>query len=123
MPSENQVSDLIAAFYDAGIEPERWPDVLERFAKLSGASYGGLILAGPAGRVMQVGSRHSDPSFSRSYGEHYGRMDPVIPAVLAASAGTVLTDTMVIPKAAIERTEFYQDWVRPQGFYRRLQPT
>jgi DNA-binding CsgD family transcriptional regulator len=47
-------------------------------------------------------------------------MDPFIPTVLAASTGTMFTDTMMIPKAAMERTEFYQDWVRPQGYYSAL---
>jgi DNA-binding CsgD family transcriptional regulator len=115
--STDDLSDLIAAMYDAGIEPELWPEVLERFAGLFAASYGGLVLAGPEGRVQQVGSLRSDPSFSRSYGEHFGRMDPVIPSVLAAPAGTMLTDTMVISKAALERTEFHRDWVSPQGYY------
>ena len=120
MPSEGEVSDLIAGLYDAGIALERWPDVLERFAGLFNASYGGLVLADPAGRVVQLGSTHSDPSYSRSYGEHYGRIDPVMPAVLTASTGTMLTDTMVLPKTAMERTEFYQEWVRPQGYYSAL---
>lgn len=120
MPSSDGLSDLIAGLYDAGIAPERWSDVLERFAGLFNASYGGLVLADPAGRVVQLGSMHSDPSYSRSYGEHYGRIDPVMPAVLTASTGTMLTDTMVLPKTAMERTEFYQEWVRPQGYYSAL---
>jgi len=120
MPSRGELSDLIADLYDAGIEPERWPETLERFAELFGASYGGLVLASPAGGVAQLGSMHSDPSYSRSYGEHYGRLDPVMPAVLTAPAGTMLTDTMVVPKTAMERTEFYQEWVRPQGYYSAL---
>jgi DNA-binding CsgD family transcriptional regulator len=120
MPSGGEVADLIAALYDAGIEPERWPNALERFAALFGASYGGLVLAGPRDRVAQIGSASSDPTYSRSYGEYYGRMDPVIPAAITASAGTMITDTMVIPKVALERTEFHQDWVRPQGYYSAL---
>jgi hypothetical protein len=51
MPSEDEVGDLITAFSDAGIEPQRWPKVLEDFAQLFGASYGGLVVASPAGRI------------------------------------------------------------------------
>jgi GAF domain-containing protein len=115
--STGELSDLIAAVYDAGIEPEHWPKVLERIAELFGAIYGGLILATPSGDVEMIGLLGWEPSYLRSYREHYGRMDPVMPAVIRAPTGTILTDTMVIPKPALERTEFYQDWVRPQAHY------
>jgi DNA-binding CsgD family transcriptional regulator/GAF domain-containing protein len=109
-------SDLIAAIYDAGIEPECWPNVLGRFAELFGASYGGLTVGDPTQRVEQIGSLGSDPSFSRSYGAHFGRMDPIVPVVIAAPVGTMVTDTMVMSQSAMDRNEFYQDWVRPQKF-------
>jgi DNA-binding CsgD family transcriptional regulator/PAS domain-containing protein len=117
MSPASEASDVILTLYDAGVEPGHWPGALEQFAELFGASYGGLVLARPNGQIEQIGSLRSDPSYSRSYGEHYGRTDPVMPAVVAAAPGTVLTDAMVIPKAALERTEFYHDWVRPQGYY------
>src|SRR5438270_9804306 len=117
MSLSGDLSDLVAAVYEAGIEPEHWPTVLKRFAQLFGASYGGLTLAGPAQRLEQIGSVGSDPSFMRSYREHFGRMDPIAPIIIAAAPGTMLTDTMVMPKAAMERKEFYQDWVRPQRLY------
>jgi DNA-binding CsgD family transcriptional regulator len=115
--STGKFSDLIPGVYDAGIEPEHWPNVLVRIAELFGAIYGGLIMATPLGHVEMIGSLGWDHSYVRSYGEHYGRMDPVMPAVIRAPTGTILTDTMVMPKAALERTEFYQDWVRPQAHY------
>jgi DNA-binding CsgD family transcriptional regulator/PAS domain-containing protein len=117
MSPAREASDLIVTLYDAGVEPEQWPAALEQFAELFGASYGGLVLAGPNGQIEQIGALRSDPSYSRSYGEHYWRMDPVMPTVIAAAPGTMLTDVMVISKAALERTEFHHDWVRPQGYY------
>jgi DNA-binding CsgD family transcriptional regulator len=112
--STGELSDLIPAIYDAGIEPEHWPRVLERIAELFCASYGGMAVGDPAQRLEQIGSLGSDPSFSRSYGAHYGRMDPIVPLVVAAPVGTMLTDTMVMSQASMDRNEFYQDWVRPQ---------
>jgi DNA-binding CsgD family transcriptional regulator len=114
VPSTGELSDVIAAVYDAGVEPEHWPKVLERVAQLFGASYGGLVLSGPEGHLEQIGSLGWDPSFVRSYGAHFGRLDPVVPEVIAAPVGTLLTDTMVMSQAAMDRNEFYQDWVRPQ---------
>jgi DNA-binding CsgD family transcriptional regulator len=117
MAGEGGLSDLLPTVYDAAIEPEQWPEVLGRLAGLFGASYGGLVLGDPALGIEQIGSVGSEPSFSRSYRTHFGRMDPVVPEVIGAPVGTMLTDTMVMPKAAMERTEFYQDWVRPQGLH------
>jgi DNA-binding CsgD family transcriptional regulator/GAF domain-containing protein len=114
VPSTGELSDIIAAVYDAGVEPEHWPEVLERVAELFDASYGGLVLTGPERHLEQIGSLGWDPSFVRSYGAHFGRMDPIVPAVIAAPVGTMLTDTMVMSQAEMDRNEFYQDWVRPQ---------
>src|ERR1700761_6018961 len=102
MRGEGQLLDLLPNIYDAAIEPELWPEVLSRVAGLFGASYGGLAFGDPAAGIEQIGSVGSDPSFSRSYGAHFGRMDPVVPKAIGAPVGTLLTDTMVMPKAAME---------------------
>jgi len=109
--------NLLTSIYDAGLDGERWPAVLQEIAALFAAPYGGLTFTDPVRNIRQVVSLGADPAFCRTYEAHYGRLDPIIPHVIAAASGTLLTDSMVMPRAILDRTEFFQDWVRPQGYY------
>ena len=61
-----------------------------------------------------------DPSFKKPYQEHYCRLDALVPVVAGTPADSVLTDDMTITRGEFECTEFYNDWVRPQGLYGAL---
>src|SRR5260370_1907515 len=37
-----------------------------------------------------------------------------MPVIGQMEEGTVLTEDMIIPRAELVRTEFYNDWIRPQ---------
>src|SRR5215470_12349106 len=117
MVSPDDLWNLITSIYDAGLDGARWPEVLQDIAALFGAPYGGLQFTDPVPNIRVVASLGADPAFVRPYEEHYGRLDPIIPRVMTAPAGTLLTESMVMPRAALDRTEFYQEWVRPQGYY------
>jgi DNA-binding CsgD family transcriptional regulator len=58
-----------------------------------------------------------DPLAIKSYGEYYSRLDPIRPAAERDRAGTIVTDRDIVSKEWLTRTEFYNDWVRPQEFY------
>src|SRR5205823_8151447 len=58
-----------------------------------------------------------DPAAIDAYNKHYGRLDPIRPAVELKSAGTIITDRDIVSKDWLTRTEFYNDWVRPQDFH------
>jgi len=109
MVSPDDLWNLITSIYDAGLDGARWPEVLQDIAALFGAPYGGLQFTDPVPNIRVVASLGADPAFVRPYEEHYGRLDPIIPRVMTAPAGTLLTESMVIPRAALDRTEFYQE--------------
>lgn len=114
--TDRQLPALIESIYDAGTEPDHWPSVLTGFADLFGASCAVLVLTGPGKQIRQIGSFGCDPSFRESYEEYYGCLDPVVPVVAKAPCSLILTDSMVVPRAKLERNEFHHDWVRPQGY-------
>ena len=58
-----------------------------------------------------------DPAAIDAYNKYYGKLDPVRPAVEGKAAGAIVTDRDIVSKAWLTRTEFYNDWVRPQDFY------
>jgi DNA-binding CsgD family transcriptional regulator len=113
----NAPGGLIEAIYDAGFDAQRWPGVCARIAQRIGAQYVNLTVLPPESEFTLDDWDGIDASFARSYAQHYGGFDPLVPQVRRWPAGTLVTDTMLRPQASHERSAFVQEWVRPQHVY------
>jgi DNA-binding CsgD family transcriptional regulator len=117
MPSLANFSALLAAIHEAALAPESWNDVMVGLTSALGANYGAII-AGRTGEMpATMVATNADPIFAGSYDAYYREIDPVVPRVQAMSAGTVVTHGELMPAGAMLRTEFYNDWARPQGVH------
>ena len=116
MTSLIEFSELVGAVYDAGMNPRLWPQVLDRIAHVLGGMRADLWVGAPTGHVRAVDFIGIDPAFRCTYEQHFGRIDPVFWPVTTLPEGTIRTDA-VIPRSSLERSEFYQDWVRPQDMH------
>lgn len=111
-------SELIALVYAAAASPKLWDQAVSRihgvFAVTTPAvgqvQSTSLVFADGVSRSM-TGTLSSEAD--RSYGEHYGRMDYVLQAVERGPVGVLRTGTELIKPRT--RTEFYADWIRPNG--------
>jgi DNA-binding CsgD family transcriptional regulator len=54
------------------------------------------------------------PAAIKSYVEYYHGINPIWQSVPNTPAGTVQADTMVIPRAELSRTKFFNDYMLPQ---------
>jgi len=110
-----QLPDLIAQIYDAVLDPRRW----QAFVETLGRSFGGTcaLFAQDGENTATVVSAVAgmDPSFLRSYAEHYYKTNVWIPGMKAAPSPSVLTGDQVVARAVFEKSEFYNDYWRPQG--------
>jgi len=106
--------DVLGTFYDAILEPTRWPDALGGYAAQFGASH--AILA--AGNGGANGPQIDWAGVVPEYQEHFRRFvrgnNPIQIAPGQHYHGLPYTDRMVMPATAFHRTDFYQDWCRPQ---------
>ncbi|MCI0150322.1 helix-turn-helix transcriptional regulator [Paraburkholderia sediminicola] len=59
----------------------------------------------------------AETPYTQSYENHFVELDPVMQAVRATAPGTVIAEG-AISGSTLERSEFYHQWVRPQGLYR-----
>ncbi len=120
-PSEADVADLAAAAYDAALDGELWPAVMERLRAAFGAlsaNVSGFDLGRMQGFVMNAGS---DPAMIESYIAHYVKVDPTPKMLMRSlSSGRSFTRTTLLPDAAMVHTEYYADWLRPQGIWHGL---
>jgi DNA-binding CsgD family transcriptional regulator len=108
---------LIDYAYRAAFHEELWPAFLEKFSDALGGRNTALILHNLAsGRNRTLACVRTDPDLLRLYNEHYYACNPWtrkgcedLPARLVGIGEIYCTER------ELERTEFYNDWLRPQG--------
>ena len=115
MPSESDLVALIAAIYEAGMDFTLWPVALGRMAAAFGAPSAGMARQGKTPAECWGISSGIQPASIKSYIEHYHHVNPIWQRVPNTPVGTVQADTMVMPRRDLERTEFFNDYMLPQG--------
>jgi DNA-binding CsgD family transcriptional regulator len=116
--TKSTLTALTDLAYDAALAPSLWPDFLARLAQALGGASLGMSLRHPReGDPGWLLFHDSDPAYGRSYAEHYFRLDPfrVRSDALAPGACELMAGGS-IEVAEVERSEFYNDRMRRQGF-------
>jgi DNA-binding CsgD family transcriptional regulator len=112
-----QLSILIADIYDASLDPEQWPSVLQAicgFVRGSMANiYSQDAIEKTANRYFTWGH---DPHYVSLYMETYAGLNPMLPAQLFFPAGEVYSMADIISHAEMRETRFYKEWLEPQGY-------
>ena len=106
---------LIGQIYDAAADPGRWPVVLEEIADAFGAREASLSAVSPDSVPWLVAPR-TDPAFLHSYGLYYHPLNLFWQRMTQVPVGTAVTDGMVLPKATLRASQFFNEWSRPQNY-------
>ena len=115
MPAD-RVDALTEHLYEAALGDLPWETALESLARLLDANSAAITVDQKGGGGWGVSFGAADRSFHEAYFTHYGAINPLAARVLTAPEGSVLTEHMAMRRADYERSEFYSDWARPQGF-------
>lgn len=115
MPSGSELNVLIEAIHEAGLDARNWPHVLRAVAERIEAEHVTLSAGTPGAKWSLDDWDGIEAPFVRSYNEYYGQFDPVVPLVAACRPGTILTDQTIVSQATRHQSEFFHDWVWPQG--------
>lgn len=117
----NRVRDLnplVDSIHDAGLGLQTWTDALGAVAERIGAQCVTLQTEEPGSNQSLGAWCGVDPPFRRAYEDHFLPLDPMASFTARCHPGVIVTDRMIISRAILERTEFYQNWARPQGLCR-----
>ena len=111
-----QVLDLVGTAYDAALDPELWPSVLEQLCGFARAATANLfsqdVVNQTASRIFNWGG---EPRYHALYVEKYARINPVFPKGLSFPVGEVMSLTDVISYDEYRKSQFYREWAGPQG--------
>ena len=116
-----RLSRLIHAIYEAAADPAQWEPALTLLRDHLGGTNAAITIMDTS--PLKLESRVSvgiDPQYAASYTSYYASRNPIWKRAPACAPGTVLANWMVIDTAEVTKTEFYNDWVRPQGFHATL---
>ncbi len=115
MISQSAIDTLVGQIYAAGYNRSKWQDVCDDLRRLSGDSQ--IVLHGHdliQNRQMGFVSSGYDWSFVASYFSRYAAVNPWLPAMGAVPVGQVRRSEECISREELLRSEFYNDWLRPQ---------
>ena len=112
----DRVERHIDRIYQAAVAPEQWPVFLDGLREELRLASVHLLFSTPGdGDRGIVSSAGIDERFEDAYRSHYYRLNPWHPFGPEAKQGRVLLSDSIIPESEQRRTEFYNDWMRPQG--------
>ena len=113
---------LAEAIYDAAVDPARWADVMLLFRREFRTGAEALYFLDYSGQSLQT--VHVDgigAGYIRSFRECFYRKDnPFTRSGPLHRPGVIRTDERVMAflrdPQALRRSQYYNDWMRPQGF-------
>jgi DNA-binding CsgD family transcriptional regulator len=107
--------ELIGLIYDAALDASRWPDTLSRVADAVGAQAISLDIYDAAAQTFDGIAPRTDPDFLQSYAEYWAARNQLWALSAGVPVGKLFTTDDFMPRDQFIRSEFYNDWCRPQG--------
>ncbi|HEX4096219.1 MAG TPA: hypothetical protein VHX64_05785, partial [Caulobacteraceae bacterium] len=115
-------SEFLDLVYGAAVEPALWTPVMERYADAIGGDKGWLsllnILDGKGGGFIS----RIDPAEMGRFNDHYADRNPLHMvddpnSFLRGWVPRILTDEDWIPKSDLLKSEYYNDFLKPQDIH------
>jgi len=122
MPSDSNVQELVKLTYEAAADPSRWTDFLRRFSETIHAPSATFLIHNnslsesngqKANTFTSVGI---EPAWIRSYEEYFVTINPWL-ADRPFRRGVVAVGEEILKDRELVRTEFYNDFLRPQNWF------
>src|SRR5262245_41726964 len=115
MVADNTYLSVVEGIYDAAIDPSRWSEALNRLARPmnGGAS---LVMHDPliAGGSCPVCSAWDRDSVAR-YHAYYASRNVWLNRIATRPVGKAEPAEFFLPRSDLLKTEWYNDFLRPQG--------
>lgn len=117
MNSDNRLLlTLIDQIYAAAVDPALWPVFLDNFAETFRGRQSTFFSHDLKNlRASFHACAHVDDSFVRSYVDYYSEKNFFVEKISHLKEGVFVSTDHLASRQFYERSEFYNDWVKPQG--------
>ncbi|OJU26457.1 MAG: hypothetical protein BGN89_16920 [Alphaproteobacteria bacterium 64-6] len=107
---------LLNLLYDAAIDPTRWQTFLNVLSSTFSNANGILYeFDRETGHTQFSFGFGNDPAFIAPYLDHFQHINPYRDASGCAPLGVACRSSLVLDVESVSKSEFYNDWMRPQG--------
>jgi DNA-binding CsgD family transcriptional regulator len=115
------ILELVERLYEAAADAQGWPGFLDALADAVGGIAPGVYLTDlrTDANLFHAASGLA-PEWGNAYETHFKRCDPRRPRIRALAKGSVFCGNALLPDADLVRSEFYNDFLRPQGYFHIL---
>jgi DNA-binding CsgD family transcriptional regulator/PAS domain-containing protein len=120
--NQDQHEALIDLIYDAAVDADLWPVIMERLADRIGGtgawlSQLNMVDGGGGGLITRI-----DPAMPAVYAGYYALRNPLLNVAnpteyLRSWTPRILTDEDWMPKADLLASEYYNDFLKPQDIH------
>jgi DNA-binding CsgD family transcriptional regulator/PAS domain-containing protein len=116
--TETDYAGFLDLLYGAPVELADWEPVIARFASMIGGDKAwmpdlDMVTGGGRGVIARI-----DPRAQDTYIQHYASLNPFVRKYAAGPWPlTVMTDEDSFPKDQLVRTEYFNDFLRPQDIH------
>jgi DNA-binding CsgD family transcriptional regulator/PAS domain-containing protein len=113
-----EVSDesLLEPLYQTVGDPVAWRSFLDHLSQAYGDGIGTLMMHDFAtGAAFAETPPFADAAAKTSYTAYYAGLNPWLATGALRAAGSTMVSDALLPFDALRRTEFYNDWCRPQN--------
>jgi hypothetical protein len=112
---DEEFSELVGFIYDAALDPDVWPVMLNRLADALSAQCSVIGLLDSSTNAAAMTAPRTDPEYLRSFTEYWARRAFIWKGVEQLPVGTVMVREMIISRDEFCRTDYYNEWCKPQG--------
>lgn len=110
--------EVVQRVYAAATDPRAWPAALREIAELLGGVGPGLFLIDrSSGAPVLTVTSGLDPHYLQLHEAYYVSRDVRRPLVNALPSGALFIGQRLMPDRDFLRTEFYNDFLRPQSLF------
>jgi len=121
MARADEALQLVQSIYNVVLGHEDWPSVLQKISAASGSHSGLLRMVDcRQAAISFVSAFGYDPARLENYRNHFIHLDPYRDYLAAAPAGTLLQSDQFVPLSERQKTEYFNDYERPDDRYHAL---
>ena len=111
--------ELAGTLLEAATDGSAWERFVRRFGEVMRGASPGLYLNDGDRAVLKVTPEY-DPFWNQAYDDYYVARDVRRPRIQALPRGTVYIGQELAPDDELMHSEFYNDFLRPQGYFHAL---